>query len=144
VRPQLRHDDVKLGRGVRCTEDDHVRLEESSTTRHEFLDGEISAMAGARASHDKVAANAIAALVQRVRSRRRCQVFDGDQRIHVTSTSVGPAAKPTSAGSTRRAEESTRAGASAAAVGARLPGFAIGPSAVLGDLSICVAPRVAP
>ncbi len=77
-----------LARGLHWTEDDYVRLEESSSTRHEFLDGEIYAMAGARASHNKVAANAIVALGQLVRSGRRCQVFNSDQRIHVMSTGL--------------------------------------------------------
>jgi Uma2 family endonuclease len=77
-----------LARDVHWTDDDYLRLEESSSTRHEFLDGEIYAMAGARASHNKVAANTIAALAQLVRAGKRCQAFGSDQRVHVVSTGL--------------------------------------------------------
>ncbi len=75
-------------RDVHWTDEDYVRLEEASSTRHEFVEGEIYAMAGARPAHNKIATNTIAALAQLVRAGTRCQAFGSDQRIHVASTGL--------------------------------------------------------
>jgi Uma2 family endonuclease len=77
-----------FGRNVRWTEDEYFRLEEASSTRHEYFSGEIYAMAGARAGHNKVATNTLGALTQLVRGGKRCQAFNSDQRIHVLSTGL--------------------------------------------------------
>jgi Uma2 family endonuclease len=77
-----------LARNVHWTEEEYLLFEEASATRHEYLEGEIYAMAGAKSGHNKVAANAIAALSALVRPGRRCKAFNSDQRLHVPSTGL--------------------------------------------------------
>ena len=77
-----------LARNMHWTAEEYLRLEETSPTRHEYVAGEIYAMAGARPAHNKVAANTLAALAQLVRPGKRCQAFNSDQRIHVASTGL--------------------------------------------------------
>ena len=77
-----------LARNMHWTADEYLRLEESSSTRHEYLSGEIYAMAGARPAHNKIESNTLAALSQLVRAGKRCQAFNSDQRIHVESTGL--------------------------------------------------------
>jgi hypothetical protein len=56
-----------------------------SDYKHEFIDGAIVAMAGARPPHNILAANVTASLVALARSRG-CVVMTSDQRVHVPST----------------------------------------------------------
>ncbi len=42
--------------------DDYHRIEQASTIRHEFFDGEIFAMAGGSVAHNHISANVLAAL----------------------------------------------------------------------------------
>ena len=64
------------------TEEQYLAFENQSPTKHEFYDGTVYAMAGARPGHNLVCARAIAALVNLV-GRGPCQVFTSDQRIHI-------------------------------------------------------------
>jgi Uma2 family endonuclease len=77
-----------LARNVHWTEEEYLRFEEASTTRHEYLEGEIYAMAGAKSGHNKIATNAIAALSVLVRAGRRGQAFNSDQRLHVPGSGL--------------------------------------------------------
>ena len=73
---------VAPAREMHWTEDEYLRLEADSAIKHEFYDGEIYAMAGARIRHNVIAANALAALVNLLRGGA-CYAFNSDQRIHV-------------------------------------------------------------
>jgi Uma2 family endonuclease len=64
------------------TEPEYLALERASETKHEFHDGEIVAMAGARPPHNALSANAIVALTALGRPRG-CVVFTSDQRVRV-------------------------------------------------------------
>ena len=66
----------------RYTYAQYVALENESTTKHEFFDGEIYAMAGGSEDHSALAANVIAALVNAV-GDRPCRVHTSDLRIYV-------------------------------------------------------------
>ena len=66
----------------RYTYAQYVALERDSPTKHEFLDGEIYAMAGGSEDHSALAANTIAALVSAV-ADRPCRVHTSDLRIYV-------------------------------------------------------------
>lgn len=63
---------------------DYLAVERTSSGRHEFVGGQILAMAGARPRHNLVAANAIAALQTRLRDR--CAVLSSDQRVTIEAT----------------------------------------------------------
>jgi len=67
------------------TEREYLALERASDRKHEFVDGAIVAMAGARPAHNTIAANMTAVLVQLVRARD-CITLTSDQRVHVPAT----------------------------------------------------------
>lgn len=65
---------------------EYLALEETSNTRHEFLDGEIFAMAGGSPEHAELSLAIGAAL--RAQLAGRCRVFGSDLRIRVLETSL--------------------------------------------------------
>ena len=71
----------------RYTVDEFVRLEQYSNVRHEFLDGQIYAMAGGTPEHGTFAANVISLLVAQLRDRP-CRVQTSDVRIRVQATGL--------------------------------------------------------
>jgi Uma2 family endonuclease len=70
---------------TRFTEAEYLALEGASDRKHEFVDGAIVAMAGARPPHNILAANVTASLVALSRARG-CVVMTSDQRVHVPTT----------------------------------------------------------
>ena len=66
---------------------DYVRLESESPVRHEFLDGEIYAMAGGTPEHAALAMAIGAALFQATRGGP-CRVFTSDLRVRVMPTGL--------------------------------------------------------
>jgi Uma2 family endonuclease len=71
----------------RYTIGEFVRLEEYSNVRHEFLDGQVYAMAGGTPEHGSRAANVIGLLTAQLRGRP-CRVQTSDVRIRVASTGL--------------------------------------------------------
>ncbi len=74
-------------RQMHWSEPEYLHLEARSAIRHEFLDGEVFAMAGAKPEHNDIAAAITGALVLLLRGRR-CRAFSSDQRIHVRATGL--------------------------------------------------------
>lgn len=72
----------------RYTFDEYVQLEETSPVKHEFLDGNVWAMAGGSPDHAGIAANVSMSLGIQLRDRP-CRVFSSDLRIRVTETGLG-------------------------------------------------------
>jgi Uma2 family endonuclease len=66
----------------RYTYADYVGLERTSPTKHEFLDGEIYAMAGRSEDHSALAAEVIAVLTVSL-AATSCRVHTSDLRIYV-------------------------------------------------------------
>jgi len=64
-----------------------VSLEEESSTRHEFLAGEIVAMAGGTPEHAAMAAEVIGQLREQIRGGS-CRVFTSDLGIRVKATGL--------------------------------------------------------
>lgn len=71
----------------RYTYQEYVWLEEQSSTRHEFLDGEIVAMAGGTPEHAAMAAELIGQLRDQLRTGQR-RVFTSDLGIRVMATGL--------------------------------------------------------
>src|SRR5438552_4149036 len=71
----------------RYTYSDYVALEQQSTTKHEFLDGEIYAMAGGSEEHSALAAEILRILGNAVENRP-CRVHTSDLRIYVESVGL--------------------------------------------------------
>jgi Uma2 family endonuclease len=71
----------------RFTIEDFVRLEEYANVRHEFLAGQIFAMAGGTPEHGTWTANIIGLLTAQLRGKP-CRVQTSDVRIRVTSSGL--------------------------------------------------------
>ena len=66
---------------------DYLDVEEVSGVRHEFIDGEIVAMAGGTPEHAALS-SAIPALLGRQLSGRPCRTYSADLRIRVQATGL--------------------------------------------------------
>jgi Uma2 family endonuclease len=71
----------------RYTYQDYVSLEEESSTRHEFLAGEIVAMVGGTPEHAAMAAEVIGQLREQIRGGN-CRVFTSDLGVRVKATGL--------------------------------------------------------
>ncbi|MCG8423138.1 MAG: Uma2 family endonuclease [Proteobacteria bacterium] len=71
----------------RYTYSDYVALERESPTKHEFLDGEIYAMAGGSEDHSALAAEILRALGNAI-GDRPCRVHTSDLRIYVEAVGL--------------------------------------------------------
>lgn len=67
------------------TSSDYLAWEEEQLERHEFVDGEVFAMAGAEDKHVTVSGNLHAALHYHLRSSP-CRTYASDMRLHVEKT----------------------------------------------------------
>lgn len=74
-------------RRMRWTEADYLAFENHSPTKHEFLDGEIFAMAGTQPLHNRVSSDTLGGLVALLRGRG-CGAFNSDQRIYIPRTGL--------------------------------------------------------
>ena len=72
---------------TRFTREEYLALERASQTKHEFVDGLIVSMAGARPPDNMLAANVTASIVPLAR-QRGCVTMTSDQRVHVPSTGL--------------------------------------------------------
>lgn len=68
----------------RYTAADYLESEAHSTVRHEFVDGEVYAMAGAGEAHNLISGNVFARLRSVVRGGP-CRVFISDMKLHVAA-----------------------------------------------------------
>jgi len=71
----------------RYTYADYVALELASPTKHEFLDGEIYAMAGGSEEHSALAAEVLRALGNAI-GDRPCRVHTSDLRVYVEAAGL--------------------------------------------------------
>jgi Uma2 family endonuclease len=62
------------------TEAEYLAFERASTSKHEFLAGQVYAMTGASGNHNLITASTIAALIAQSRGSP-CRVFSGDMRV---------------------------------------------------------------
>ncbi len=67
---------------------EYVASERASDVRHEYLDGEIVAMAGGSLEHSLLSTH-IAFLLHGALARRPCLVFNADARARVPATGLG-------------------------------------------------------
>jgi Uma2 family endonuclease len=69
------------------TLDDYLGVEEMSSVRHEFVDGQIFAMAGGPPEHAALSAAAVVLLGSKLRGGR-CRPYSADLRIRVLATGL--------------------------------------------------------
>jgi Uma2 family endonuclease len=63
----------------------YVALEEASPEKHEYLGGDVRAMAGGSPSHALIAANVVGSLIRGLKGRP-CAVYTSDLRVRVEAT----------------------------------------------------------
>jgi Uma2 family endonuclease len=66
---------------------DYLEQERASPTKHEFLNGEIFAMAGGTPEHARLASRVTGALLAQLRGRP-CEAFSSDLRVRVLATGL--------------------------------------------------------
>jgi Uma2 family endonuclease len=66
---------------------DYLRLEAESSTRHEFLEGEIVALAGGTPEHAALAM-AVGAQLMNQLGGGNCRVYSSDLRVHVVDSGL--------------------------------------------------------
>jgi Uma2 family endonuclease len=64
------------------TYDEYLTYEQSSSTKHEFLNGQAFAMAGASEDHNVIASNLVACIRPRLRGSS-CRVFSSDMKLTI-------------------------------------------------------------
>jgi Uma2 family endonuclease len=67
--------------------EEYLRLEEDSATKHEFVGGNVFAMAGGTPEHAAITAN-VARLLGNALEREPCRVFSPDLRVRVAATGL--------------------------------------------------------
>jgi Uma2 family endonuclease len=78
---------VATARGVHGTPEEYTAFENESSSKHEFLDGEVLAIARARPQHSELASAVCTRLNMLTRSRG-CRAFDSDQRMLIRETGL--------------------------------------------------------
>ena len=69
------------------TPEEYLEIERKAEYKSEYFQGKMVAMAGASLAHNRVVGNIFAVLWQQLESRP-CEVFMGDQRVHVRATGL--------------------------------------------------------
>jgi Uma2 family endonuclease len=72
---------------AKVTYEEYLALEERSETKHEYVRGEVVAMAGGTPEHAALAAAMIAALSNALRGKP-CRVYTSDLRVRVAATDM--------------------------------------------------------
>jgi len=69
------------------TPEEYLAMEREATAKHEYYQGEIFAMSGARLVHNRIVANLITALSNLLRDSS-CEVYPSDLRLHIPETTL--------------------------------------------------------
>lgn len=67
--------------------EEYLEIERAALDKHEYLNGEIFAMSGAKLGHVRICGN-IAASVHRQLKHLSCQAFQSDLRVHIPATGL--------------------------------------------------------
>lgn len=66
---------------------EYLEYERTTGQKHEYYQGEVFAMAGAKVSHNRIVTRLTALLGQQLRGKT-CEPFNSDQRIHIPGNSL--------------------------------------------------------
>ena len=83
---ELREPAVAYGK-YKYTIEEYLQMEEASEEKHEYYQGEIFAMAGAKVPHNIISVNLIKLLGQKLKGKS-CEPFNSDQRIYIPQNSL--------------------------------------------------------
>ena len=83
---ELREPAVAYGK-YKYSIEEYLQMEEASDEKHEYYQGEIFAMAGAKVPHNIISVNLIKLLGQKLKGKS-CEPFNSDQRIYIPLNSL--------------------------------------------------------
>ena len=83
---ELREPAVAYGKS-KFTVEEYLQMELISQEKHEYYQGEIFAMSGAKVLHNIISGNLYYGLRKRLEGKS-CKPFNSDQRIHITQNSL--------------------------------------------------------
>ena len=72
---------------TKLTPEEYLEFERKSETKHEYSDGEIFAMSGAKRNHNVVAWNIGGELRQKLKGKN-CEAYPADMRVFVPETGL--------------------------------------------------------
>jgi Uma2 family endonuclease len=67
--------------------ENYLQMENTGVVKHEYYQGEIFAMSGAKVLHNKISGNFYAMLHAKLKGKK-CNPFNSDQRIHIPSNTL--------------------------------------------------------
>ena len=71
------------------TEEDYLSGELLSNTKHEYIDGQVYAMAGASKNHERIAGNVLSELKNYLKLKKSsCEVFSSDIKVKVADNNI--------------------------------------------------------
>ena len=71
----------------RISIEDYLKMENKEVVKHEYYDGEIFAMSGAKVPHNTIATNFLGLLFNKLKGKK-CKPYNSDQRIHIPSNTL--------------------------------------------------------
>lgn len=83
---ELREPAVAYGK-KKLTIEEYLEFENASEEKHEYYQGELFAMSGAKVPHNIIAGNIFGALLQQLKGKS-CRPFNSDQRIHIPENTL--------------------------------------------------------
>lgn len=83
---EIREPAVAYGKS-KFTIEEYLQMEETSEEKHEYYQGEIFAMSGAKVPHNIIAGNLYGELRQRLKGKT-CRPFNSDQRVYIHQNSL--------------------------------------------------------
>jgi len=66
---------------------EYLEMENAALEKHEYYQGEIFAMSGAKVPHNAIASNLLVELGMKLKGKK-CKPFNSDQRIHIPSNTL--------------------------------------------------------
>ena len=72
---------------TKLTVEDYLKFERKSEIKHEFFDGEIFAMSGAKRNHNKISTNLNGLVWQHLKGKN-CENYSSDMRVFLPSTGL--------------------------------------------------------
>ncbi len=78
---------AKLKTAIISTPEDYLIFERESVSRHEFLDGEVYAMAGESLSHSRICMNLAAATVNTLKGKS-CEALSPNMKVRTSNASL--------------------------------------------------------
>ena len=67
--------------------EEYLEIENAAVEKHEYYQGEIFAMSGAKVSHNNISGNLFVALANKLKGKK-CKPYNSDQRIHIQSNTL--------------------------------------------------------